>query len=253
MIRHSLLLFVIITVFSVHADDSGIFFKANVSQGTMNGDKLYNFEGAQIGVLAGDSVVYIQNGKEGKKKNTYTPFSSYPVEFQYAVKYSFEIGYEKSFNRVLSLKGAIGYQQALMDAYAASIPGYFQGDNTEMPFVKSRIDRHWLSIPIDFKVTLPFRRSGIYLGVGPKASILLASTYTDDISNTSEDLAGLTPRFNFGLGIRLGAEFAIAKIGFLFIESGYVFGLLNTSPISSATTQEGEISFLGLGFRTNLP
>jgi hypothetical protein len=154
---------------------------------------------------------------------------------------------------VLSIRAALGYRKALLNAYAATIPGYFNGDMTEVPFVSAKIDRHWLSIPIDFKATLPIRRGGLYLAVGPKTSILLSSKYTDSLSNNPQDLSDLTPRFNLGLGFRFGAEFSIAKAGYLFIESGYHRGLVNTSPISSANTKEGELALLGIGFRMNFP
>jgi hypothetical protein len=55
------------------------------------------------------------------------------------------------------------------------------------------------------------------------------------------------------VGLKLGAEFPLARAGFLFFEAGYHLGLLNTSVISSATTQEGEITLLGMGFKMKLP
>lgn len=119
--------------------------------------------------------------------------------------------------------------------------------------VDAQIDRHWLTIPIDLKVTLPIRRSGLFVAIGPKSSFLLSSKYSEKINNTSENLIEFTPRFNLGLGFRVGAELAIAKIGFLLIESGYNWGLLNTAFVSSAKSREGELSFLSLGFRVNFP
>jgi hypothetical protein len=253
MFQHSFAVIVLAAFVSFGAQGSGIYIEAHASQGKMSGNILSNFEGPAIGSIVGDSIHYIANGKEGTAKNNYLQFDKYPVKFQYAVQYSFSAGYEKSFSKVLSVRAAVGYQKALLDAYGATIPGYYSGDMTEVPFVSAEIDRHWISIPIDCKVTLPIRRSGLYLAVGPKASILLASQYTDNLTNTTEDLSDLTPRFNLGIGIRLGAEFPIFNAGFLFVESGYHFGLLNTSPISSSTTQEGEISLLGIGFRMNIP
>jgi hypothetical protein len=249
MIRHIFLLLVFAAVACFGAQGSGMYFEAHASQGKMSGDKLYNFEGPAIGSIIGDSIHYIKNGKEGTDKNTYTQLSSYPVDYQYAVQYSFTAGYEKSFSRVLSIRAALGYQKALLDAYAATIPGYFNGDMTEVPFVSATIVRHWLIIPIDFKATLPIRRGGLYLAVGPKTSILLSSKHTDSLSDNLQDLSGLTPRFNLGLGFRFGAELSIANAGYLFIESGFHRGLVNTSPISSANTQESELALLGIGFR----
>jgi len=249
-------IFIALILFSISsfgAQGSGIFFDAHVSRGMNKGDKLYNFEGVRIGTIEGDSICVLINGKETKAKNTYTPYSSYPVEFQYAVRYSFLAGYERSFNKLLSIRGAVGYQNVLMNAYAATIHNYGQPNQAEEPFVSSKIDRHWISIPVDFKVTLPIRRSGLYVAAGPKASILLSSTYTDSISGFTEDLGSLTPRLNLGIGFRFGVELAIANAGYLFIESGYHKGLLNITPVPSATTQEGEIDALGVGFRMNIP
>ena len=107
--------------------------------------------------------------------------------------------------------------------------------------------------PIDFKVTLPIRRGGLFVATGPKASILLSSKYFDKITNSTQDLGDFTPRFNLGVGFRVGAELPIARAGFLLIESGYNWGLLNTAIISSAKQREGELSLLSLGFRINFP
>lgn len=251
MISRIFSLLVFTAVASFGAQSSGFFFDAHVSQGKRNGDTLYNFDGTKIGIKVGDSICYIENGKETTEENNLG--SLHYDQFQYAVRYAFLVGYEKSFNKVVSVRGAVGYQNASMEAHAATIPGYFDGDDTEIPYVSAKIDRHWISVPIDFKVTLPIRRGGLYLAAGPKASILLSTTYKDSITNTTEDLGDLTPRFNFALGFRFGAEIAIANAGYLFFESGYHKGLLNTSPISSATTKEGEITLIGLGFRINVP
>lgn len=248
----SILFFAVVAAFG--SQGSGIFFEAHASQGKMKGNSLVHFEGQKIGYALGDTIRFIFNGKEYADTNDYTsPFTSYPVEFQYAVRYSFLAGYERTFNKVLSLRGAVGYQYALMDAYAANIPGYMEGDMDEVPFVDAQIDRHWITIPIELKVTLPIRRSGLYAAMGPKGSILLASKYSEKIYNTTQDLADLTSRFNLGLGFRIGTELAIAKIGYLLIESGYNWGLLNTSIISSANMREGEFSPIALGFRINFP
>lgn len=244
----SILLFAAVASFA--AQGSGIFFEAHFSQGKMRGDSLVHFPGQRIGYTMGDTIRFILDGKEDADTNRYKrPFTSYPVEFQYAVRHAFVAGYEKSFNKVLSIRGAIGYQYAFMDAYAATI----NKDMSESPLVDAQIERHWLTIPIDFKVTLPIRRGGLYIAMGPKSSILLASKYTDNISGNTEDLGDLTPRFNLGLGFRFGTELAIAKIGFLLIESGYNWGLLNTAIITAAKSREGEFSLLALGFRINFP
>lgn len=248
MIRLCFFLFVLAGAVSIGARDSGVFFEGHVSRGTMDGDNLCHFEGTQIGVIKGDSVYFIENGREGTRHSTYTAFSTYPVDFQYAVRYSFCAGYEKPITRALSLRGALGYQKASMDAYGAMIQG-----GSEVPFVDARIDRHWLTIPVDLKVTLPILRNRLYCSAGPKVSILLSSKYTDKITTFTEDLSTLMPKVNLGAGLKLGAEFPIARAGFLFIESGYHLGLLNTSPVSSAATQEGEIALLGMGFKMNVP
>lgn len=254
MIRRVISLLLVAAFTSLGAQSSGIFFDAHVSRGVMKGDKLYDFTGSSFGSIVHegeglDTVHLISNGKEvvgvgnGFEK----------VDFQYNVRYSFAVGYEKSFNKVLSLRGAVGYQNALMNAYAATISGYLEGDMTEDPYISSEISRHWLTIPIDLKVTLPIRRAGIYVAAGPKMSILLSSKYSDSLANTTEDITDLTPRFNLQLGFRLGAEFPIGKAGYIYVESGYHKGLINLSPVSEASTKEGEITLLGAGFRINLP
>jgi hypothetical protein len=248
----SIIAFTVVT--SYGAQGSGFYFEANASQGKMKGDTLFHFEGpGRIGVIEKDSACVLADGKEVKEKFIISLFTKNPVNFQYAVRYSFLAGYEHSFNKVISIRASIGYQKALLDAHASVIENYGKSNQKEVPFISAEIDRNYISIPIDFKVTLPIRRSGLYLAAGPKASILLSSTYSDSITGYTENLGNLTPRFNLGLGFRFGAEIAIANAGFLIIESGYHKGLLNTSIVSSANTQEGEIVPIGFGFRMNLP
>ncbi len=222
MIRNIIFAVVLSAVASFGAQGSGIFLEGHVSRGVMGGDQL----------LAGVTEMY-----------------GTPVEYQYNVRYALSAGYEQSFNKVISLRGGIGYQNVLMDAYA----GTYEFDLTEVATIDAQIDRHWLTIPIDFKATLPFGRSGVYIAIGPKASILLSSTFTDNLDNTTSDLTDDTPRFNLAIGGNFGIEFPIANAGHLFIESGYHQGLLNTSPDSSLKIQESEINFLKVGFRITLP
>lgn len=222
MIRRIIFAVVLSAVASFGAQGSGIFLEGHVSRGVMSGDEL----------LAGVTEIY-----------------GTPVEYQYNVRYAFSAGYEKSFNKVISLRGGIGYQYALMDAYA----GIYEFDMTEKATIDEQIDRHWLTIPIDFKATLPFGRSGVYITIGPKASILLSSTHTDNLYNSSHDITDDTPRFNLAIGGNIGIEFPIANAGHLFIESGYHQGLLDTSPDSFYKFQESEINFLKIGFRITLP
>jgi len=208
------------------AQGSGIFFEGHVSRGVQGGDELYAV-GSTTGIIADT-----------------TPF-------QYNVRYAFSAGYEYSFNKAISLRGGVGYQNVLMDAYAAKIQTV-NGQTKEIPFIQSKIDRHWLTVPVDFKVMLPFRRNGVYLTAGPKFSFLLSSIAKDSLRNAEYDLKSDTPGFNLGLGGKLGFEFAIGTMGHLLVESGYYHGLLNTSPVSGTNSKEGEACLIGLGFRVNL-
>ena len=54
-------------------------------------------------------------------------------------------------------------------------------------------------------------------------------------------------------GGTIGFEIAIAKLGHLFIESGYHHAVTNTSMIVGKKTMESDITFLGVGFRLNWP
>lgn len=251
---------------SFAAQGSGIFFEAHFSQGKIKGDTLYYFRGTmsspagRIGAIDHDSLRTIFKGKEvsvynGKDSILWLRDDS-PVNFQYAVQPSFSIGYEKSFNKVLSIRGAIGYMKSKMDAIGSPVTRYKLDywpriDTLHFPAVDAEINSHWLSIPLDFKITLPIRRGGLYVALGPKATILLASKYTDNLNNVNEDLIDLTPRFNLALGLRAGAELAIANAGFLLIESGYHTGMINVSPMSSVNLKMGNLTLFSLGFRIN--
>lgn len=176
--------------------------------------------------------------------------SHLPVDYQYAVSYSFLAGYEHSLGRILSFRGALGYQKALLTAYGATIPGYFQGDMTEVPFVDAEIARHWLNLPLDVKLTLPIGRGGLYLAMGPKASVLVSASHRDKLTQQSHDVGGDTSRFNFAVGFRVGGEIPIGDVGSIVIEAGYHKGLVNTW--KGSDTQEGEIVLLGVGFKMDL-
>ncbi len=246
MIRNFFSALLLISALSYGAQGSGIYFQAHFSQGKSKGDGLVHFVGQSFGYIRGDSIYFPFNDKG----LTDIGLLLSQVDFQYAVRHSFLVGYEKSFNKILSLRGAVGYQYALMEAFY-EIKGSL--DSVWVTLVDAQIDRHWLTIPIEFKVTLPIRRGGLFVAMGPKSSILLSSEYSEKINNSSQDLTDFTPRFNLGLGFRIGTELAIAKIGFLLIESGYNWGLLNTAIVSEAKSREGEFSLFALGFRVNFP
>lgn len=229
MIRYAFSVLLLVSVMSFGAQGSGFFIEAHLSQGKAKGDTLFCVA------------------------KSFQPLLSNKTEYQYAVRYAFMAGYELSFNKVISLRGAIGYQKALLDAYAASIPGVMEGNMEEVPYIDSEIDRHWLNIPIDFKVNIPIRRGGIYVTTGPKMSFLLSSEYTDNIDDITIDAAEETPRFNLSIGFHLGAEIPIARVGNLFVQTGYYFGILNVAPTSYLKTRENEFALLGIGFRLNLP
>ena len=249
MIRRICFSLLLASAASFGAQSSGFYGNINVSRGIHLGDKFQNFAGTEIGSVVGDTVYYVDNGREGKKKFDFIHTKS--SDFQYGVRFSALVGYEKSWNKILSARGAVGYQNVVLDAYAASIPGFALGDMTQVPFITSKISRHWLSVPVDVKFTAPLSQNGVYLAVGPKLSFLLATQYTDSITTTTIDLAGRTPGVNLSLGLRLGAEFAVGTLGYFFIEAGYHHGLTNLAVIAPATTGEGEAALLGIGFRSN--
>ncbi len=152
MVRNVFSVLLLMSAMSFGAQGSGIYFQAHLSQGKMKGDSLVHFEGQSFGYTPGDTIRYfIENGEEHVGTYTYTPFSTYPVDFQYAVRYSFLAGYEKSFNKVLSLRGAVGYQYALMEAFLERKMLFFEDlsddNNGWVSNVDAQIDRHWLTIP----------------------------------------------------------------------------------------------------------
>lgn len=106
MIRHFFSVLLLMSAISFGAQGSGIYFQAHLSQGKMKGDSLVHFIGQSYGYTHGDSIIMVFNGKGQDNTSTnYYPVIFSPVDFQYAVRYSFLAGYEKSFNKVLSLRG----------------------------------------------------------------------------------------------------------------------------------------------------
>lgn len=205
---------------SFGAQGSGVYVEGEVNRGVHSGDTMV------AGFLTLSTVYY-----------------------QYCVEEAFTLGYEHSFSKTISIRGGVGYRYALLDAYGGTI----QTNGTEKAEVSKEIDRHWLTIPVDFKVTLPIRRSGLYLTAGPKFSFLLSSTYKDSIAGTSLNVSKTTPRFNLSLGGTIGFEIAIAKFGYLLLESGYHHAVTNTSMYVGKKAMESDITLLGVGFRLNVP
>jgi hypothetical protein len=253
MIRHLCCTLAVAAASCFGSQGSGIFVNVNPSLGVRSGDQLHHFRGNTMGSPVGDSIYYYSGGRQWADTNEYLTLLLDNDKMQYSVRYSFLAGYEKSFTKVLSVRAAVGYQKVGMRAYAALIRNAAKGDMTEEPFITAEISRNWLTFPIDIKVTLPIRRSGIYLCAGAKISYLLSSEYRDSISGFTQDLGSVTPRLNIGLGLRIGTELPVGNVGYVFLESGYTLGLSNLAFINKANTREGEIIPLGLGFRMNVP
>jgi hypothetical protein len=253
MVRRICLALIVAAVSSFGSQGSGIFFDFHSSLGVRSGDELYHFRGAAMGSPVGDSIYYYSGGRQWADTNEFLNLILDNDKMQYSVRYSFLAGYEKSFTKVLSVRAAVGYQNVGMRAYAAEVPNFDKGDLSEVPFITAEISRHWLTFPIDLKVTLPIKRAGIYLCAGTKISYLLASEYRDSITGFTQDLGKATPGLNIGLGFRIGTELPVGNVGHVFLESGYTLGLSNLAFISRATTREGEIIPLGAGFRLNVP
>lgn len=253
MIRRICIWLAVAAVSSFGSQGSGIFFDVHSSLGVRTGDELYHFRGITMGSPVGDSIHYYVGGNQWADTNEFLNLVLDNDKMQYSVRYSFVAGYEKSFNKVLSIRAAVGYQNVGMRAYAAEIPNFDKGDMSEKPFITAEITRHWLTFPIDVKATLPIRRAGIYLCAGTKISYLLSSEYRDSITGFTQDLGKVTPRVNVGVAFRIGTEIPVGAIGHIYLESGYVVGLSNLAFINRATTREGEIIPLGLGFRLNMP
>jgi hypothetical protein len=255
----------IATFFASGAQKSGFFIDVEAVQNTWVGDTLWYFRGnpaGKIGAIDHDSLRTIVNGKEVSKFNGKDSIiwlrKDYPVYFQHDVRPSFSIGYEHSFNKVFSIRGAVGYVESRFTVVSDTVISYtitngIPRDTTYYPAADAEISSHWVSIPLDFKIMVPIRRSGLYAALGPKAAILLSSRYKDNLYGGSYDFAPLTTRFNLMLGFKVGAELAFLKIGYLFFEGGYHAGLVNVSPISSSNSRLGNRTLFCMGFRVNLP
>jgi len=148
---------------SFGAQGSGVYVEGEVNRGVRSGDTMH----------AGLILLSV-------------------ADYEYCVKTAVSVGYEQSFSKIISIRGGVGYRYASLDAHGAII----QPNGIEQPVVSKEIDRHWLTIPVDFKVTLPIKHSGLYVAAGPKFSFLLSSTYKDSIAGTSLNVTETTPRFN---------------------------------------------------------
>jgi hypothetical protein len=264
MKHHVFLIIGIATFFASGAQKSGFFIEAEAVQCSNVGDTLWYFRGnpaGRIGAIDHDSLRTIVNGKEVSKFNGKDSIMwlrhDFPVDFQYDVCPSFSIGYEQSFNKVFSIRGAVGYLKSRFTVVSDTVISYTVSgsfrDTTYYPAADAEITSHWISIPIDFKIMIPIRHSGLYAAFGPKSTILLSSRYKDNFYGGSYDFAPLTSRFNLMLGFKVGAELAFLKIGHLFFEGGYHAGLINVSPISSEKSRLGNRTLFCMGFRVNLP
>jgi hypothetical protein len=251
--------------FAFGAQKSGFFIEVEAVKSTNVGDTLWYFRGnpaGSIGAIDRDSLRTIVNGKEVSTFNGKDSIiwlrDDFPVNFQHDVRPSFSIGYEHSFNKVFSLRGAVGYLSSRFDVLSDTVISYtisggIPRDTIYYPAADAEISSHWISIPLDIKIMIPIRRSGLYAAFGPKATILLSSKYKDNLYGGSYDFAPLIPHFNLMLGFKVGGEIAFTKIGHLFFEGGYHAGLINMSPISSNKSTLGTLTPFCMGFRVNLP
>lgn len=252
------LFIVIVTLIHIvlGAQGSGIFIKANIDQAKIKGDQFYYFKNSNfLGALVGDSIQYISNGKESTIEDPEKDVSIHfrvnkPIEPQGAVRPGITIGYEKSFNKVISLRAAAGWQSIKLDGMMSE---YDSDSATWDTVVNYKIVNNYISIPLEGKILLPLRRSGLYITGGAAVAILLSSRFNDLVKDYEEDLADFTSRVLFNLGFKIGAEIALGNIGHLIFESGYSAGLTNTSPFTDTKTRFNNLSLLNAGFRINLP
>ncbi len=214
MFKKIILLSVFFVSIACAASGSGVFVNVGVSRGAIKGDDM-------------DSL-YFFNGE--------------PIESMPRVAPAFKLGYEISFVKPISLRAGVGLQFVGAGYEAEGISGITQPD------INIHMENTYLTLPVELKLLVPIKRSGLYATVGPQFGFLL-SAKTIDNENDTNVKNNATKVFNMGLGFRAGFEIAIAK-HHLYFESGYDFGLSEVYT-TSLEAKTGTLTLISAGFRIN--
>ncbi len=244
---------------SFAAKGSGIFINAGLSMSKMNGDSLENFMSDMIF----DRYMHDPTNNKAIEKLRRETFRS---ESGPRMAPSFKIGYEQSFNRVLSLSAGVGL---VFGGNTTNIEDFteteFETDGTSKVLsdadISTVIEYTHLIIPINLKIMAPIKRGGFYLKGGPQFGFLLKADYVHKYDNSvtnkhieekrdlkkEKELEG----FNMAMGFRVGGEIPIGG-HHLYLESGYDWGLSDISKQDGIEAKTGSLTLLSIGFRITL-
>lgn len=125
------------------------------------------------------------------------------------------IGWEQSFNRVLSINSGVGL--SFSGASWESTPVY--EFSNQQPVSQSKIDASlhlvYITIPVDAKLMLPLNSGGFTISGGPRFSFLSSAKFKNvNLSDESDDRSLYQP-FSVGIGGAFGGEIQLRKLDLL--------------------------------------
>jgi len=197
-----------------------------------------------VSYAANGSGVYVNAGVskgaiQGIEMDSVFAFDGYPVFSTYRVSPSFDIGYEHSFNKVISAYTGVGLRM-LGNEYHAEILSQ-NGQPVDLPKMDIDLYFTYLAIPLKIKFLLPMKFGGFFIDGGPQFSFLVSNETKGFYTGSN---------FNMELGFGVGCEINIGKHN-LILQSGYDFGLTEIVKINGESEKMGTLTILSAGFRFN--
>lgn len=225
------------------ANGSGIFFDSGLSMSGLKSKDL-------------DKAVNIRLDNAYKMHTSI--FEDEPMEGGNKLAPSFTLGYQHSFNKVLSLGAGAGLRFGGYSQITENYTSIENGVKTVDRDYSYNMDYTHLVVPVKISAMAPTRSGGIYLSAAPEFGFLLAAEETQELVDRQDpensekitaDVKDGLSGFNMALGFRLGGEINVGKHN-LLLESGYDFGVSDFLD-SEGEGKTGVMTLLALGFRFN--
>jgi hypothetical protein len=122
------------------------------------------------------------------------------------------IGWEQSFNRVLSLSSGLGLAFSGAKWKSTPIKNANTGKTIQTPEIDARLDMTYLTVPIDAKLMLPLNSGGFMVTFGPQMGILCGARYENRALSKELDERSLFRPVSIGLDGSFGGEIQLRKL-----------------------------------------
>ena len=200
MVRNGVLTIVIAAISLQAALGSGPFVKTSFGLVGLYGDELYMIP----------SEIHYRHITDDSLILHYKDFAK-PGIF---LRPSVVIGWEQSFNRVLSINGGIGL--AFCGArWETETVDNFSGQPLSSSGVDASLHMIYINIPVDAKLMLPINSGDFTISGGPRFAFLTSARFKNNVLSEEIDDRSFYSPLSFGIGGAFGGEIQLRKLDLL--------------------------------------